>query len=386
MCKFGFTLIDICNKIHSIYTDVHAIPSSMDEMFIDIFLDPDVVLNITESKSGPEFMTDENVVIYCLRDIIDPLASNTNDKRQKYYLGNLTMNKIDGISDIVIRNETLDEANFGKEIQEYKKWERVEHYLDLLIDDEENFNERMKYYETKVHQIVKTQSIVRNYLHRQICQRRVEKREPTKMHWLINTVGSNLRAVMNLPMVDHRRTYSDDPWEVLSVLGIEATRSLLVVLYRKLLSESYILPTHIDTLVSYMDHFGSMVAVSRNGIDSREAMALAKASFEESSSNLHLSALNADRDTLKGTSACIHLGKRGKFGTGVIDIFSSADKPDTIETMNDGVTDDWGNSAGGSNIFEGGWGANLSQKKIETSISAPKPPSKKPQKLHSEKM
>ncbi|HHC19309.1 MAG TPA: DNA-directed RNA polymerase subunit A'', partial [Euryarchaeota archaeon] len=52
---------------------------------------------------------------------------------------------------------------------------------------------------------------------------------PVKVHgeWVIQTAGTNLKAVLELPEVDPTRTISNDLWEVYNVLGIEAARKLI---------------------------------------------------------------------------------------------------------------------------------------------------------------
>ncbi|EGV63065.1 hypothetical protein CANTEDRAFT_122800, partial [Yamadazyma tenuis ATCC 10573] len=51
--------------------------------------------------------------------------------------------------------------------------------------------------------------------------------------WVLETDGVNLADVMSIPGVDSSRTYSNNFIEILSVLGIEATRSAL---YKEILN------------------------------------------------------------------------------------------------------------------------------------------------------
>ena len=72
--------------------------------------------------------------------------------------------------------------------------------------------------------------------------------------WVLETDGVNLADVMAVPGVDSTRTYSNDFIEVLSVLGIEATRSSL---YKEILNViafdgSYVNYRHMALLVDVM--------------------------------------------------------------------------------------------------------------------------------------
>lgn len=393
MAKYGLCLLDICELVHRSYNDVYAVPASTDDMFIDIFLDPEVSLNMIENSSekSEDYMTDKNTVYYCLRDVLNPLAT---DKSQKYYLGNLPINKICGISDILPREETLEESIAQRDYVSYKKWERAEHTLDLIRESQCNISSDKSFSSYKKYEdlIIKIQACVRGFIQRKIHKSRFVKYEMPQIYWLINTFGSNLKDIMNLPNVDHRRTMSNDPWEIFAVLGIEATRAFLYAEFKRLLSESYIYSANILTLIDYIDHFGTLAAVSRNGIDRREVQVLAKASFEESGNNIVTSALGAECDDLHGTSACVHLGRRGRFGTGSIDIFMEKETSKVDE-----VADEWQQTKSTKSVFdEDGWNQPIVKSEISKLVEKnsssdekqsaiklpPKPPSKKPQKLH----
>ena len=84
-------------------------------------------------------------------------------------------------------------------------------------------------------------------------------------------------------LVDSTRTYSNDFIEVLSVLGIEATRSSL---YKEILNViafdgSYVNYRHMALLVDVMTSRGHLMAITRHGINRSDTGALMRCSFEE---------------------------------------------------------------------------------------------------------
>lgn len=145
------------------------------------------------------------------------------------------------------------------------------------------------------------------------------KKEMGDEDWVVETDGSNLRDIFKLPFVDTEKTITNDPWEILEVLGIEAARTFLIQEFKNIISfdGTYIDIRHLKMLVDVMTNTGSITAASRYGINREQVGPLAKASFEETLENLRRAAVFGEVEEAQGVSSCIMLGKPGVFGTGL---------------------------------------------------------------------
>ncbi|CCE42368.1 uncharacterized protein CPAR2_200110 [Candida parapsilosis] len=140
--------------------------------------------------------------------------------------------------------------------------------------------------------------------------------------WVLETDGVNLADVMAVPGVDSARIYSNDFIEILSVLGIEATRSAL---YKEILNViafdgSYVNYRHMALLVDVMTSRGHLMAITRHGINRSDTGALMRCSFEETVEILLDAAAAAELDDCKGISENVMLGQMAPLGTGAFDV------------------------------------------------------------------
>lgn len=142
-----------------------------------------------------------------------------------------------------------------------------------------------------------------------------------KQEWVLETDGVNLSEVMAVPGVDSHRTYSNNFIEILSVLGIEATRSAL---YKEILNViafdgSYVNYRHMALLVDVMTSRGHLMAITRHGINRAETGALMRCSFEETVEILLEAGAAAELDDCRGISENVILGQMPPLGTGAFD-------------------------------------------------------------------
>src|SRR5581483_6998557 len=101
---------------------------------------------------------------------------------------------------------------------------------------------------------------------------------------LIETRGSNLRAVMNMPGTDHTRIMSNTPADVEEHLGIEAAITILIHEGQRVFAQNdaYVNYHNLHTLASAMAKTGTLVSLSRSGVhqDRRQGF-LKRCSFEK---------------------------------------------------------------------------------------------------------
>ena len=101
--------------------------------------------------------------------------------------------------------------------------------------------------------------------------------------WVLETDGVNLKTVMTIEGVDFRRTYSNSCVEIFNVLGIEGARGAIMKELRNVIEfdGSYVNYRHLALLCDLMTHRGSLMAITRHGINRADTGALMRCSFEE---------------------------------------------------------------------------------------------------------
>lgn len=149
-----------------------------------------------------------------------------------------------------------------------------------------------------------------------------------KDHPILETEGTNLKDALNLLGVDHTKTISNDILEVYDVLGIEATRQVLLNELRNVISfdGSYVNYRHLSLLADTMTYKGFIMAITRHGINRiTDISTLMKCSFEETVDVLTESAVYSQLDVIKGVSENIMLGQLAPVGTGSFKLLLDSD-------------------------------------------------------------
>lgn len=172
--------------------------------------------------------------------------------------------------------------------------------------------------------------------------------------WFLDTSGTALKEVLTVEGVDPHRTYSNHFIEVFNVFGIEATRSALMRELKQVLSfdGSYVNHRHLALLVDIMTARGSLMAVTRHGINRADTGALMRCSFEETVEILFDAASSGELDDCRGVSENIILGQLAPSGTGEFDILLDQQMLSTVVSRHQGMGA--AAQAGASSPLEGG--------------------------------
>jgi DNA-directed RNA polymerase II subunit RPB1 len=133
--------------------------------------------------------------------------------------------------------------------------------------------------------------------------------------YVLDTDGSNILEAINHPMVDASRIYTTDVYDVLSLLGVEAARSILLSEITGLFEEVGLNFRHLGLLCDVMTRGGRLMSIDRYGINKNDIGPLAKASFEETEKILLKAALFSEVDPITGVSANIMTGQPIRGGT-----------------------------------------------------------------------
>ncbi len=139
--------------------------------------------------------------------------------------------------------------------------------------------------------------------------------------WIVDTDGTNLSELLSQPGVDSYRTMSNDMWEILTILGIEAARQYLYLEFMNIVSNGGISinPVHIQVLVDKMTYTGGIRSIARFGVETAQYDPIARATFEQVMNQIITSAKFSERDNLNGISSNIVLGTKINAGTGRIE-------------------------------------------------------------------
>lgn len=142
--------------------------------------------------------------------------------------------------------------------------------------------------------------------------------------WYVITEGSNLKKLLIHPLVDPRRVYSNDLWEIYNVLGIVGFRRFILAEFKKIMGgvnyEHYLL------LTDKMTSKGKPLSITRYTMRTNDVGPISKATFEESIDILINAAINTEKEKMQGVSASIIVGNRAPIGTGFFDLCVDVNK------------------------------------------------------------
>ncbi len=146
--------------------------------------------------------------------------------------------------------------------------------------------------------------------------------------YVIVTSGTNLKKVLELEFVDDTRTRTNDVFEVASVLGIEAARTVIMDELFKVVENQglNIDRRHLMLVADMMCSNGNVKGITRYGIISEKASVLARASFETPIKHVIGAALLGEVDDLNSVVENVMLNQYVPIGTGVAHLIF-AEKP-----------------------------------------------------------
>ncbi|HPR41988.1 MAG TPA: DNA-directed RNA polymerase subunit A'' [Candidatus Methanofastidiosa archaeon] len=140
--------------------------------------------------------------------------------------------------------------------------------------------------------------------------------------YFVYTEGSDLAEVLKIEGVDHKRTRTNNIYEIFEVLGIEAARNTIINEIQKVLDEQglEVDRRHIMLLADAMCLEGDIQQIGRHGITGEKASVLARASFEVTTGHLLEAAREGEKDRLNGVTENVIVGQPIPLGTGIVDL------------------------------------------------------------------
>src|SRR3989344_7308065 len=137
--------------------------------------------------------------------------------------------------------------------------------------------------------------------------------------FVILTSGSNLNDVFQIKEVDETRTFTNDIFEILKVLGIEAARQAIIneslhVMENQGLDVDI---RHIMFIADIMTNKETIKGITRTGISGEKESVLARASFETPLKHLFNASLIGEVDPLNSVIENVMLNQPVPLGTGL---------------------------------------------------------------------
>lgn len=140
--------------------------------------------------------------------------------------------------------------------------------------------------------------------------------------WVLTTLGSNLKDVLEVPGVDTTRTTSNNMHEIIKVLGVEAARQAIIDFGVNTLEAGglNVDVRHIMLVADAMTADGIIRPIGRYGIAGIKGSVLARANFEETIKHLTRAAIRKETDELNSIIENVMINQVVPVGTGLFNL------------------------------------------------------------------
>jgi len=137
--------------------------------------------------------------------------------------------------------------------------------------------------------------------------------------FIIYTLGTNLKKMIEMKEVDKDRIISNDFYEMADIFGIEATRQLLMEeIYKVINTQGLdINERHLKLISDAMTNAGEVKGVTRMGIIAQKSSILARATFETPGKQFINATIKGSKDKLISVIENIMLNQPIPVGTGL---------------------------------------------------------------------
>lgn len=142
--------------------------------------------------------------------------------------------------------------------------------------------------------------------------------------WMLLTEGSNLASVLTVKGVDHTRTTTNNIFEVMEVLGVEAARNAIINEMIGVLTEQGLDVNirHVMLVADLMTRSGTIKQIGRHGVSGEKTSVLARAAFEVTVKHLLDASIRGEMDELKGVVENVIVGQPIPVGTGKVELYA----------------------------------------------------------------
>jgi len=248
---------------------------------------------------------------------IKKFAKNIRESTLSSFVSSFSINISEAVVDIVVDKKSL--ADIDMSIDELKKviTKGTKGYTVTVNDD--GLTVKFKTKEAEVNDLYKLrEKLKKQYVHgvKGVVHVLPVKRDK---EFVIVTSGTNLKEILKIPGVDVTRTRSNDLYEVEKVLGIEATRQLLIEeVYEVIVAQGLNVDIrHIMLVADMMCTSGAIKGITRYGVVQNKSSVFARMSFETPIRHLIQAALTGEMDKLTSVIENVMINQPTPIGTGL---------------------------------------------------------------------
>ncbi len=146
--------------------------------------------------------------------------------------------------------------------------------------------------------------------------------------WSIQTTGSNLAKILEVPGIDKRSVRTNNVFEIAETLGIEAARNALIRELTTTLEDQglEVDVRYIMLVADLMCSRGHMQQIGRHGVAGTKDSVLARAAFEITVPTIAHAALAGEVEQLKGVTENVIVGSNIPIGSGTVDLYMQVSK------------------------------------------------------------
>ena len=150
--------------------------------------------------------------------------------------------------------------------------------------------------------------------------RLVVSRDEREGGYVLYTEGSNLKEVLEIQGIDHRRVKTNDILQIQDELGIEAARqAIMEEAYGTLKGQGLQVDLrHLMLVADVMTADAEVKAIGRQGVSGQKSSILARAAFEITVDHLLQAGMTGEVDPLNGVAENIIVGQPVNLGTGAV--------------------------------------------------------------------
>ena len=137
--------------------------------------------------------------------------------------------------------------------------------------------------------------------------------------FMIVTLGTNLKKIVDLKEVNRDKTISNNFHEVAEVFGVEVARQLIIEEIKKVLNTQGldIDKRHLELISDAMTNTGEIKGITRMGIIAQKSSILARATFETPTKQFVNASIKGSKDNLTSVIENIILNQPVPVGTGL---------------------------------------------------------------------
>jgi len=156
--------------------------------------------------------------------------------------------------------------------------------------------------------------------------------------WVIKTFGSNFLKIMNFDEIDMMRSYTNNVYEMVKVLGIEAARNAIIKETNNTMKQQGldIDFRHIMLVADIMTFSGEIKPIGRYGVAGMKPSVLTRAGFEETIKHLVKASVRHEADNFDAIFDNVMVNQQIPAGTGMFELVAKIGEEDGIRNIDKG--------------------------------------------------